>query len=56
VVALVSLPAAQSLMVAANASIDSPPTLILVHIVAIGWRSLLILPDFTSPKVAKHQL
>jgi hypothetical protein len=45
-VALVSLAAAESLMVAGygfpNAPVDAPPTLIVVHIVAIGWLSLLM--------------
>lgn len=45
-VALVSLAAAEGLMAAGwgfpNAPIDAPPTLIVVHIVAIGWLSLLM--------------
>src|SRR5581483_83437 len=45
-VALLSFAAAQSLMVAGygfpNAPINAAPTLIVVHIVAIGWLSLLV--------------
>jgi len=59
-VALISLMAAQSLMVAGygfpNAPIEGPSTLIVVHLVAIGWLSLLMcgaLFQFVPVLVAK---